>query len=83
MSTVWNTGLAAERARHNLRLKNKRRPAAQAASSKRQEIIERYKKAIDEEDWYTIEKIQKEMKEISSKLQAASKKDLTPTKSLI
>jgi len=33
---TWNTGLAAERARHNLRLKKKRRPAAQAASSKRQ-----------------------------------------------
>jgi len=32
----WNTGLAAERARHNLKLKKKRRPAAQAASSKRQ-----------------------------------------------
>ena len=25
--------------------------------------IERYKKAIDNEDWYTIEKIQKEIKE--------------------
>ena len=33
---VWNTGLAAERARHNLRLKNKRRPAAKASSSKLQ-----------------------------------------------
>ena len=32
----WNTGLAAERARHNLKLKKKRRPAAKAASSKRQ-----------------------------------------------
>ena len=27
------------------------------------EIIKRYKKAIAEEDWYTIEKIQKEIKE--------------------
>jgi len=26
------------------------------------EIIKRYKKAIDDEDWYTIEKIQKEIK---------------------
>jgi len=32
----WNTGAAAERARHNLKLKKKRRPAAKAASSKRQ-----------------------------------------------
>ena len=32
-----------------------------------QEIIERYKKAIDEEDWYTIEKIQKEKKATSFK----------------
>ena len=36
MSITWNTGLAAERARHNLRLNKKRRPAAKAASSKRQ-----------------------------------------------
>jgi hypothetical protein len=33
---IWNTGAAAERARHNLRLKNKRRPRPKAASSKRQ-----------------------------------------------
>ena len=36
---VWNTGPAAMRARHNLQLKNKKRPPArkpQAASSKRQ-----------------------------------------------
>ena len=32
----WNTGLAAARARHNLKLNKKRRPAAQAASSKLQ-----------------------------------------------
>ena len=38
MSTVWNTGLAAERARHNLRLKNKKAAGRkrQATSSKRQ-----------------------------------------------
>jgi len=35
-SISWNTGLAAERARHNLRLNKKRRPAAKAASPKRQ-----------------------------------------------
>jgi len=35
-TVTWNTGTAAERFRHNLRLKNKRRPAAKAASSKRQ-----------------------------------------------
>ena len=32
MVISWNTGLAAERARYNLKLKNKKRPAAQAAS---------------------------------------------------
>jgi len=32
----WNTGLAAERARHNLKLKKKKRKKRQAASSKRQ-----------------------------------------------
>jgi len=40
MAITWNTGLAAERARHNLKLKNKKRPPArklQAASSKRHE----------------------------------------------
>jgi len=36
MSIVWNTGLAAGRARHNLKLNKKRRPAAKAASAKRQ-----------------------------------------------
>jgi len=36
MAITWNTGLAAERARSNLRVKNKRRPRAKAASSKRQ-----------------------------------------------
>jgi len=32
----WNTGPAAERARHNLKMKNKKRNKPQAASSKRQ-----------------------------------------------
>jgi len=32
----WNTGLAAERARHNLRLKNKKNKKQQAAGGKRQ-----------------------------------------------
>jgi len=36
MVIAWNTGLAAERARHNLKLKKKRRPAAKAASLKLQ-----------------------------------------------
>jgi len=34
MVIAWNTGLAAERARHNLRLKKKKRKKRQAASSK-------------------------------------------------
>jgi len=33
---VWNTGTAAERARYNLELKNKKNKKPQAASSKRQ-----------------------------------------------
>jgi len=39
MSITWNTGPAAMRARHNLQLKNKKRPPArklQAASAKLQ-----------------------------------------------
>ena len=44
------------------------------------EIIKRYKKAIDDEDWYTIEKIQKEISDkqqaTSLKLQAPSNKEL-------
>ena len=35
MSITWNTGSAAARFRHNLKLKKKRRPAAKAPSSKR------------------------------------------------
>mgnify|MGYP003137990120 CR=1 FL=1 len=33
---TWNTGLAAERARYNLKLNKKRRPKLQASSAKRQ-----------------------------------------------
>jgi len=36
MVIAWNTGLAAERARHNLKLKKKKRKKRQAASCKRQ-----------------------------------------------
>ena len=36
MVIAWNTGLAAERARFNLRLKKKKRKKRQAASSKLQ-----------------------------------------------
>ena len=36
MSITWNTGLAAARARHNLKLNKKRRPRPKAASAKRQ-----------------------------------------------
>jgi len=36
MVIAWNTGLAAERARHNLKLKKKKRNKPQAPSSKRQ-----------------------------------------------
>ena len=44
------------------------------------EIIKRYKKAIDDEDWYTIEKIQKE---ISDKQQATSSKHQASSSKLI
>ena len=36
MSITWNTGAAAMRFRHNLKLNKKRRPAAKAPSSKLQ-----------------------------------------------
>jgi len=36
MVISWNTGLAAERARHNLKLNKKKRPAVKATSFKRQ-----------------------------------------------
>jgi len=36
MVIAWNTGLAAERARHNLKLKKKKRKKRRAASSKQQ-----------------------------------------------
>jgi hypothetical protein len=35
MSITWNTGSAAERFRHNLKLKNKKRKKRQAPSTKR------------------------------------------------
>tara|TARA_R110000751_G_scaffold122363_1_gene222994 strand:+ start:175 stop:357 length:183 start_codon:yes stop_codon:yes gene_type:complete len=36
MVIAWNTGLAAERARYNLKLKNKKNKKPQATSRKRQ-----------------------------------------------
>ena len=36
MSINWNTGLAAERARYNLKLKNKKNKKQQATSNKQQ-----------------------------------------------
>ena len=36
MVIAWNTGLAAERARYNLKLKNKKNKKPQATSPKRQ-----------------------------------------------
>jgi hypothetical protein len=35
MTIIWNTGLAAERVRHNLKLKNKKNKKPQATSRKR------------------------------------------------
>ena len=61
---VWNTGLAAERARHNLKLKKKRRPAAKAASSK----LQAREDIIYEENERLLDR--------SCKRQAASKKVL-------
>ena len=45
MSITWNTGLAAERARHNLKLKNKKRPPARKlqASSRKPKASSRLK----------------------------------------
>ena len=75
MSIVWNTGLAAERARHNLKLKKKRAagPKPQAASDKaRKDRIKRFDKALDN--------FVKQVKAASGKRQAASfkrhKKDI-------
>ena len=42
------------------------------------EIIKRYKKATDDEDWYTIEKIQKEIKNYE-KIHNRSKPRITGT----
>jgi len=66
MSITWNTGLAAERARHNLRLKkNKKRKKLQAASAKaRQDRIKRFDKALDN--------LVKQVKAASLKPQASS-----------
>jgi hypothetical protein len=41
MSINWNTGLAAERARYNLKLKNKKNKKQQATSRKHQASSER------------------------------------------
>jgi len=47
MSITWNTGAAAMRFRHNLKLNKKRRPAAKAASGKLQaSSFKRLKKDI-------------------------------------
>ena len=43
------------------------------------EIIKRYKKAIAEEDWYTIEKIQKE---IILEVTPSDKPDIKPNKNI-
>ena len=55
----WNTGRAAERARYNLKLNKKRRPAAQAASSKRQaggldRQANREKTWLPQNPWYKV-----------------------------
>jgi len=46
MVIAWNTGLAAERARHNLKLKKKKKIKRQATSRKRQAsaTIKKYNK---------------------------------------
>ena len=62
---VWNTGTAAERARHNLRLKNKKNKKPQAASDKaRKDRIKRFDKALDN--------FVKQVKAASGKRQASS-----------
>ena len=70
MSIVWNTGLAAARARPNLKLKkNKKSKKLQAASAKaRQDRIKRFDKALDN--------LVKQVKAASSKRQASSTKEL-------
>ena len=72
MAITWNTGLAAERARHNLGLKKKRAagPKPQAASDKaRKDRIKRFDKALDN--------FVKQVKAASGKRQASSNKRLT------
>ena len=67
---VWNTGTAAERARHNLKLKNKKNKKPQATSAKaRQDRINRFDKALDN--------FVKQVKAASRKRQATSNKRLT------
>jgi len=71
MSIVWNTGLAAERARHNLKLKkNKKSKKPQAASAK----LQAREDIIYEENERLLDR--------SSKRQAASKKVLDSYKIL-
>jgi len=45
-TTSWNTGAAAERFRHNLRLKRKGRPPPKASSGKLQAPRKRHKELI-------------------------------------
>jgi len=77
MSITWNTGLAAERARHNLKLKKALKDGAykrwkkllkqKAASAKaRQDRINRFDKALDN--------LVKQVKAASPKPKAASSK---------
>jgi len=41
MAITWNTGLAAERARHNLKLKKNKKRGKQQASSVRQQALKK------------------------------------------
>ena len=59
MSISWNTGLAAERARHNLKLNKKRRPRPKAASSKPQAKRYKLNKYTLDEDVYIEDKSSK------------------------
>ena len=74
MSITWNTGLAAERARHNLKLNKKSGPGPkpQAASDKaRKDRIKRFDKALDN--------FVKQVKAASPKPKAASSKLQAPS----
>jgi len=48
---VWNTGTAAERARHNLKLKKKKNKKPQAASAKPQASSSKLQKLDPTIDW--------------------------------